>query len=53
MFELIDYKEDEFSDGYSGQVDYYYKVKNINTKEEKWVDRYEYSNIKSNGLLKK
>lgn len=51
MFELIDYKEDVYSDGYSGQVDYYYKVKNINTGEEKWINSYEYNNIKSQGFL--
>lgn len=53
MFELIDYREDEFFDGYSGQVDYYYKLKNIKTGESKWFDRYEYNNIKRQGFLKK
>lgn len=51
MFQLIDYKECEYSDGYSGQVDYYYKIKNINTNEEKWVRMYEYNNIKRQGLI--
>ncbi|NRU52478.1 hypothetical protein [Clostridium beijerinckii] len=53
MFELIDYKEDIYSDGFGAGIDYYYKVRNIKTGESKWVDRYEYSNIKSNGFLKK
>lgn len=51
MFELIDYKEEESSDGYSGQVDYYYKLRNIETKEEKWVGKSEYKNIKAQRLL--
>lgn len=51
MFKLIDYREHEWSDGYSGQVDYYYKLRNINTNEEKWVDRYEFNNIKRQGFL--
>lgn len=51
MFKLIDYKEDVCSDGYSGQVDYYYKVKNINTDEETWLNRYEYNNIKKQEFL--
>lgn len=51
MFKLIDYKVEESSDGYSGQIDYFYKLRNVNTKEEKWVNKYEYNNIKSKGFL--
>lgn len=53
MFELIDYKEDVYSDGFGASIDYFYKVRNVNTKEEKWIDEYEFSNIKGQGFLKK
>lgn len=52
MFRLIDYKEHEFSDGFSGQIDYYYKVENVNTGEVKWVSKYEYENMKRQGFIK-
>lgn len=53
MFELIDYREVEFSDGCSGQIDYLYRIKNINTGEAKWINEYEYDNIRYKGLLKR
>jgi len=51
MFKLIDYKVEEWSDGYSGQIEYYYRLRNINTNEEKWVDKYTYNNIRIQRLL--
>lgn len=53
MFELIDYKEEVYTDGFGAGIDYFYKVRNVNTKEETWVDRYEFNNIKNQGFLKK
>ena len=44
MFKLIDYREDEWSDGFGGQIDYYYKLRNVNTDEEIWVNEYEFKN---------
>lgn len=51
MFKLIDYREDEWSDGFGGQIDYYYKLRNVNTNEERWVNEYEFNNIRRKGLL--
>lgn len=51
MFKIVDYREDEWSDGFGGQIDYYYKLRNVNTDEERWVNEYEFNNIRRKGLL--
>ncbi len=51
MYKLIDFEYRDFYDPHSIDVENYYKVRNIETNEEKWVDEDTYYNYERLGLL--
>ncbi len=51
MYKLIDFKWREDYNSYSIDVEDYYKVRNIETGKEKWIDNDTYKSYKRLGLI--
>ena len=53
MYELIDFKYEDIYTPYCIDVESWYRVRNIETNEEKWIDGYTYSKYRRLGLITK